>query len=160
MQCQSTMLLMQCALRELMYIADPEYLAFVERLNAEPQADSRVEAPTPAARSQNRPVTALMAFLQEKHARKNSSKPGAAVTVRTRKGSSRARPVTIPLPNCMLAAMHMLLYTGWADQAAAAFNFCIKRGRDRQGAISRASRCMPACLPICGLMLILKVGYA
>ena len=133
MQCQPTMLLMQCALRELMYIADPEYLAFVERLNAEPQADSRVEAPTPAACSQNRPVTALMAFLQEKHARKNSSKPGAAVTVRTRKLSSRARLVTIPLPNCMLAAMHMLLYTGWADQAAAALQFLYKERKRSAG---------------------------
>lgn len=74
--------------------ADPEYLAFVERLNAAPQPESKPEAPAASAKGQDKPVTALMAFLQEQHARKRQ---GAAVAVRSRRDrhkESRAQPVS------------------------------------------------------------------
>ncbi len=73
--------------------ADPEYLAFVERLNADPQPESKPEASSAAAKSQNRPITALMAFLQEKHARQKQS---SAVAVKSRRNrESKARPVRL-----------------------------------------------------------------
>ena len=75
------------------YNADPEYLAFIERLNADPQPESKPEAPAAATKGQNKPVTALMAFLQEQHARK---KHGAVIAARSRRDRGkepRAAPV-------------------------------------------------------------------
>ena len=70
----------------------------MERLNADPQPDSKPEPPAAAAKGQNKPVTALMAFLQEQHARK---KHGAAIAARSRKDrgkDSRTVPVRLADP--------------------------------------------------------------
>ncbi len=58
----------------------------MERSNADPQPESKPEAPAAAAKGQNKPVTALMAFLQEQHARK---KHGAAIAARSRREKGR-----------------------------------------------------------------------
>ena len=73
--------------------ADPEYLAFVERLNADPQPESKPEALAAAAKGREKPVTALMAFLQEQHARKRQSAAAAARPRRDRHRESKALPV-------------------------------------------------------------------
>ena len=73
--------------------ADPEFLAFVERLNADPEPESKAEASSAAAKSQDKPITALMAFLQEKHSRQKQS---SAVAVKSRRNrESKARPVRL-----------------------------------------------------------------
>ena len=69
----------------------------MERLHAEPQPESKLEAPQVPRQGQEKPVTALMAFLQAKHARK---KQGPAVVARPRK-ESRARPVCCCCPSCL-----------------------------------------------------------
>ena len=78
--------------------ADPDYLAFVERLNAEPQPESKAEAAVRAPTgSQNKPVTALMAFLQEKHALGKKQQTGP-LALRSRKDrDSRTRPAVSSL---------------------------------------------------------------
>ena len=68
----------------------------MERLNAEPQPEAKPEAQAAAAKGLERPVTALMAFLQEQHARKSK---GTALALRERKDRARegkARGVGIP----------------------------------------------------------------
>ena len=69
----------------------------MERLHAEPQPESKVEAPQAPRQGQEKPVTALMAFLQAKHVRK---KQGPAVVARPRK-ESRARPVCCCCASCL-----------------------------------------------------------
>ena len=73
--------------------ADPEYLAFVERLNADPQPESKPEAQAATAKGREKPVTALMAFLQEQHTRKRQSAAVAARPRRDRHRESKALPV-------------------------------------------------------------------
>ena len=68
----------------------------MERLNAEPQPEAKPEAQAAAGKGQERPVTALMAFLQEQHMRQSK---GAAIALRQRKDRARegkARAVSIP----------------------------------------------------------------
>ena len=86
-----------CSVQEC-HCADPDYLAFVEQLNAEPLPESKAEAAVQAPKgSQNKPVTALMAFLQEKHARGKKQQTGP-LALRSRKDrDSRTRPAVSPL---------------------------------------------------------------
>lgn len=74
-------------------IADPEYLAYVEGLEAQPEALPSAEAQAREASSavadQAPQVTALMAYLQERHAVRKSGVAGLVRGVREGKPADR-----------------------------------------------------------------------
>jgi hypothetical protein len=92
------------------FIADPDYLAFVEHLEAQPEPlpSADAQAKEASALSEHAPqITALMAFLQEKHAlRKNR---GSVVSgAGTRGDASRVSRQPVRSRTLLSAILHTL----------------------------------------------------
>ena len=86
--------------------ADPEYQAFVESLNAQPEALPAAEAAGSSGQRAGQEggphITALMAYLQDKH----SLKKRAPVTVARTRGEAKTERVSLGSRPAWIANMH------------------------------------------------------